>query len=320
MHVVIPTWDAARLLHLALTSLHGQAYPRWEVTVVDNGSTDDTVAMLRDQWPRVEIICLATNTGFAAAVNCGIRSGSAEFIALVNNDVELTPHWLSDMVKALTESSTAGSATGRMLSARDRDRIDNVGLYCDWAGVAGPAGRGTLDGAGHDRPAKIFGACAGAGLYRRTAFEAVGLFDEDFFAYVEDVDWAFRAQLRGYECVYVPEAVSFHLGGATGAKLGERFDYLCVRNTAVMILKNFPAWALLGHAPGITWQFGLMARAHAREGHIWVYVRALASVAASLKSVLSRRRGIQGSAKVDRAYLERVIRPGRPLLGRRRRG
>jgi GT2 family glycosyltransferase len=324
VQVVIPTWNGASLLPYALDSLARQDYPNFTVVVVDNGSTDDTINVVRDRWPDVSVVALPENTGFAHAINCGIKAGTATLLALINNDVELHPSWMTEMVAAFAANPRAGSLAGRMLRWHDPSTVDNVGLYCQWDGDSGPAGSGAPNGAEYDNPGDVFGASAGAGMYRRAAFESVGYFDEDFFAYVEDVDWSFRAQLRGFRCRYVPGAISYHLGSSTSLRMGRRRFYLTVKNSFVMILKNFPFWALLRHSPRILWHFVSLAKASMRERCVGVYCRALAQVVQSLVSVIRQRRTIQRSRTASRTDLEAVVGTGRSFwcsvarMGRRR--
>jgi GT2 family glycosyltransferase len=313
VQVVIPSWNGADLLPRILGSLDRQTYSYFSVIVVDNGSTDDSVTVVRHRWPEVSIVKLPKNTGFAHATNRGILAGTAELLALVNNDVDLDPRWIAEMVAALTAHPGAGSATGRMLSAREPSMLDNVGLYCHWDGTSGPAARGAYDGPQFNRPGDVFGACAGAGMYRRVAFESVGYFDEDFFAYVEDADWSFRAQLCGFPCRYVPTAISYHLSGSTSVRLGRRTSYLATRNSAVMIIKNFPGWALLRYWPRILWQFTSLAKRSVGQGWFRTYCAALVRVARSLPGILRQRRAIQRSSTVARTQLESVVGGVRPL-------
>jgi GT2 family glycosyltransferase len=313
VQVVIPTWNGATLLPCALDSLARQDYPHFTVLVVDNGSTDGTTSVVRSRWPDVSILRLPENTGFARATNCGIKAGTSELLALVNNDVELHPRWMTEMVAALAANPAAGSATGRMLSWHNRSTLDNIGLRCAWDGDSGPASRGVPDGREYDRAQDTFGACAGAAMYRRRAFESVGYFDEAFFAYGEDVDWSFRAQLRGFRCRYVPNAISYHLGSSTGTRLGRRLHYLVVKNSAIMILKNFPLKALLRHSPQIVWHFAGLAKQSVREGWFGIYCSAMAHVARSLGRTIRQRRAIQRSATIAETGLEAVVGPGRTV-------
>ena len=214
---------------------------RDRVVVVDNGSDDGTAEHLRERYPEVQLVELGANMGFAAAVNRGIEAGDGEFVAVVNNDLELVPGWLEEMVAALREHPGAGSATGKMLFYDRRDTIDGAGDFTSWYAISAPRGRGETDHGQYDAPEPVFSACGGAALYRRAALDAVGLFDEDFFAYAEDVDWGFRAQLAGWTCRYVPRAVAFHMGGATSARVPNLSRYLFFRNTLSLVAKDWPA-------------------------------------------------------------------------------
>lgn len=316
VEAVIPSWNGASILHYALDSLARQDYPKLSVTLVDNGSDDDTVRIVGERWPTVRILRLPINTGFAYATNYGIARSTADLLALINNDVELHPSWVSEMVETLNHHPMAGSATGRMLRWRNRTTIDNIGLFCHWDGSCGPLAAGLDDDGTYDHPRIVFGACAGAGMYRRTAFELVGNFDETFFAYVEDVDWSFRAQQLRLECRYVPNALSYHLGSSTGSRLGVRKLHLSVKNSCTLILKNWPAWALAKHWHSILWRLGSMARHSVREDHVLTYCAAILHVLRSLPDTRRQRRVIQRSATATQSELIAVVEPGRQFRRR----
>lgn len=314
--IVIPTWNGSELLGRTLDSLSRQSHANFNVIVVDNGSTDDTVDVLERDWPDVSILSLASNAGFAHATNLGIQSGEAELVALLNNDLQLDRTWLAEMVNALRRAPDAWTATGRMLRWKQRDRVDNIGLACSWNGSCWPLGRGEPDGPCYDEPRRVFGPCAGAALYRRSAFELIGYFDPGFFAYSEDADWAFRAQLHGLPCAYVPTAVSYHLGGSTSAKLGGSLFQLRVRNEFSVVIKNYPAPALLVYWPDLLYHLADRLRQGARSGNLGAFWLAMAELLLRIPRLLRLRRAIQRGATAGWADLDRLIAPGRSPLKR----
>jgi hypothetical protein len=182
--VVIPTWNGRALLDVALASLERQTLAADEVIVVDNGSSDGTVEHVRSRWPSVTLVALPTNTGFAAAANRGIDRASGEVVALINNDIELHPDFLRELVGALEVDPGVASAAAKMLRFDDRAVIDAAGDTLRWSGIALQRGQGEADHGQYDAPGRVFSACAGAAAYRRSAFEEVGSFDEAFFAYL----------------------------------------------------------------------------------------------------------------------------------------
>lgn len=318
--VVIPTWNGADLLdRYSLPSLSLQTFRDFRVVVVDNGSSDGTADYIAAQWPDATVIALDHNCGFARAVNVGIHAAQSEFVALLNNDVELDSRWLEELVAALDADASAGCATGKMLRYDDRQMIVSAGDVITWDGMVNGRGKGETDTGQLDTAEHVFSATGGASIYRRSAFELVGLFDEDFFAYVEDVDWGFRAQLAGLTCWYTPRARSYHVGGATSKKVSGLFSYMMVRNSSWMIIKNFPTSMMIRNAPRIAIALLLRSLRSIRSGARWPVVRAWIAAVAGLPRMLRKRRLIQAGRKVDVAYLDRLFAPqslGSPRLTR----
>jgi len=201
------------------------------VMVVDNGSTDGSREHIRASWPTVEVLEISHNIGVAAALNRAVTASDSELVALLNNDIELEPEWLTDLSHALDAHPEAASASGKLLRFHDRSTIDAAGDLMLWSGAVINRGYGMRDEGQFDQPQAVFAACAGAALYRRSAFEVVGCFDESFFAYLEDIDWGMRAQLAGFSSRYVPTAVGYHVGGATTRLRKGFYGRLQRRNT-----------------------------------------------------------------------------------------
>ncbi len=313
--VVIPTWNGRALLDLALASLEHQSLAPDEVIVVDNGSSDGTAEHVRSRWPAVTLVALPANLGFAAATNRGIERAHGDVVALINNDVELHPDFLRELVAALEADPGAASAAAKMLRFDDRGVIDATGDTLRWSGIALQRGQGEADRGQYDAPGRVFSACAGAAAYRRSAFEEVGLFDEAFFAYLEDVDWGFRAQLAGHGCVYAPSAIAYHVGAASTRREGkpDPFFYgLPRRNNVWMILKSYPAGALVRHAPAILVNHAGLLYVAIRDGMGRAHLAAMWAAARGLPRVLRQRRAIQAARRVGRRELEPLITRGRP--------
>jgi GT2 family glycosyltransferase len=299
-----------------LPSLREQTFGDHRVTVVDNGSADGTVEHLREHYPEVQVLELGANVGFAAAVNRGAEVSGGEFVAVVNNDLELVPEWLEQMVAALREHPEAGSATGKMLFYDRRDVIDGAGDFTSWYAISAPRGRGETDRGQYDVPEPVFSACGGAALYRRAALESVGLFDEDFFAYAEDVDWGFRAQLAGWTCRYVPRAVVFHMGGGTSGRVPNLARYLFFRNTLSMVAKDWPAAALARNLHRLALFYSKSVVASIRGRWFSALARATRDAVRSLPRTLRKRRAVQRSRQVGLDYLNGVVRSDYPLESR----
>jgi hypothetical protein len=304
--VIIPNWNGRELLPICLDSLRQQSMSA-EVIVVDDGSTDGSAGLVQQRYPEVRLIELGENRGFAAAVNAGIRASRAEYVALLNNDAEAAPEWLAELIGALDTHADAGFAASKMLDYADRTRIDGAGDAFTWAGNAYRIGHGERDCGQYDAPAWIFGACAGAAIYRRQMLDAIGLFDEAFFAYYEDADLSFRAQLAGYRCRYVPEAVVYHVGSATSGRGSDRTLYLQTRNRISMVLKNYPARFLAEKLPLVLrFQLDLLRRAQA-SGRLPTVARALRAAAADAPRALRARRETQRLRTVSDRTLAAII-------------
>lgn len=247
--VVIVNWNGLMFLPACLLSLSRQTHPPHEIVVVDNGSTDGSIAYLEQQHPDVWLIRNPHNVGFAAACNQGIQATQAEFIALLNNDTVVHPQWLEAMLAAVNDPA-AGMCACRMLSMHDAGMIDSAGIAVDRLGYAWGIGGGTQDQPdNYPASSQLLGPSGGAGLYRRKMLEDIGLLDEDFFAYLEDVDIAWRAQWAGWQCAFAVDAIVFHVHSATTAQIPHLKSRLLARNRIWMIVKNYPARYLLTYLP-----------------------------------------------------------------------
>jgi GT2 family glycosyltransferase len=306
--VVVLTYNGRELLDLVLPSLATQRYQQFATIVVDNGSTDDTMQWLGETWPEVAVVSLPENIGVTAALNVCFQAGDGELIALLNNDLELDPNCLGELVNALDAHPEAAVATAKLINFHDRELIDGAGDIYDWTGVSDRRGQGMRDVGQYDDPQPIFSACGGAAVYRRSAVEQVGPFDEDFFAYKEDVDWSFRAQLLGYSCRYVPTAIAYHISGATlGSDLNEFALYQNWRNGIWVVAKNYPLSALLRHGYRfLNAQRGILKWAF-HTGRLRVFARAWCDAVLAMPAVLRKRHGVQRSRRIGLHELEHLI-------------
>jgi GT2 family glycosyltransferase len=306
---LILSYNGKALLDTAVPSVLAQTYPNVAVTVIDNGSTDDTEAYVRRRWPEVEVLRLEHNVGVAAALNRGIERASGELVALLNNDIELEPQWLEGLVAALEQHPEAATASGKMLRFNQRDVIDAAGDAMRWSGAGFNRGSGESDQGQYDRAEEVFSACAGAALYRRAALHEVGPFDEDFFAYLEDVDWGLRAQLRGFTSRYVPDALAYHMRGATTGSAQKRYRVPQRRNQIWLVVKNYPLAALARHAHAIVLLNLGNAVQDLREGAFSATVEGWWQALIGLPRMLRKRRAIQRRRRVDVERLAAVITP-----------
>ena len=262
--VVIPTWNRQELLQRLLERLSVQSLRPLEVIVVDDGSEDDSAVVAGRMGAAV--LRMDRNTGFAKAVNRGIQACRGELIAILNNDVEPKADWLQAMVNGLGE---AWFASGKLLDPAHPERLDGAFDEIARSGCACRCGHGARDGAAWNRPRRIRLAPLTAALFRKSVFEQVGLLDERFESYLEDVDFGIRCAVAGLDGVYLPEAVAFHRGSATlGRWHGETVRRLA-RNQVFLVAKHFPAGWVWRHG----WQvlvgqglWGAIALRHSSAG------------------------------------------------------
>jgi GT2 family glycosyltransferase len=306
---VVLSYNGRHLLETALPSLAAQTLDDVRMLVVDNGSSDGTASWLADTWPQVELLELLSNVGVTAALNAGLRAAQgSEFVALLNNDIELEPVCLAELVAALRDHPEAGSAGGKLLDFHQRDVLDGAGDTLRWTGIATRRGHGERDDGRYDRAEAIFGACGGAAVYRSRALADVGLLDEAFFAFSEDIDWALRAQLAGWECRYVPSAVVYHMGSATlGRGLTDFTAYHLWRNAIWLVAKDYPAAALVRRAPWIVLGVATNLAAAWWDGKLDVWWRAMRDAVRGLPGALRRRRAVQCRKRRSLAELDRII-------------
>ncbi len=242
--IVIPNWNGLHLLQECLTALDGQVFTDFETIVVDNGSSDGSVAWLKQQAGRVRSILLDRNTGFPYAVNRGIEASEAEYVVLLNNDTIPDENWLKNLVDAMDENLQASFGACKILLHAPPHAIDSAGDGFDIK--LGGFNIGAGDPAdSHAEPCWVFGACAGAAIYRRSLFEQIGLFDEAFFLIFEDVDLSMRAQLAGHRCQYIPTAIVYHHRGASTASTSEEVLLRSWRNQIWVAINNLPPLLLL---------------------------------------------------------------------------
>lgn len=307
--VIIPNYNGAALLSACLEALHAQTLRPYEVIVVDDGSTDSSCELVRARFPWVRLLPLAANGGFCRAANAGLRAARGELLALLNNDAQPAAGWLGALVDALGQHPDVGACASRMLFFDDPGRVNSAGLFMRVDGMARDIGFGQPDGPQFSAPAMVFGASGGAALYRRELLEDVGLFDEELVAYGEDVDLAFRAQWRGWTCLYVPSAVVYHHVGATYGRESASAAFYRSRNTLIVLLKNMPARVLWRY-----WPVMLAAQVYqvaylATRGHGEPALRGKWGALRELPSIWARRQKILHARRVPDRQIEAVLCP-----------
>jgi len=238
--IVIPNFNGKQFLEECLNSIINQDFPFYNVIIVDNASSDGSVDYIKNDYPQFTLIENKENSGFAAAVNQGIEASSAEYIFLLNNDVELDPHCISNLLKCIEKDENIFAVASKMIQYSDRSKMDDGGNEYTIFGWTKKVGDGKSPDL-YTKERETFSACAGAALYRKSVLDEIGYFDENFFAYMEDVDISFRARIHGYKCTYCPGSVVYHWGsGTSGSRYNEFKIRLAARNNVYVPYKNMP--------------------------------------------------------------------------------
>jgi GT2 family glycosyltransferase len=307
--IVIATWNSGNVIPQCLNSLENQTFRDFEVIIVDNGSSDNSIENLPEKWPELDfqIKKLENNTGFAAANNLGVQLAHGDWLALLNSDAFPEPDWLENLLQAAAREPKFSFFASRQLQAGAPHLLDGAGdAYhisgLAWRRYAGfPAAHFGLESE------EVFSACAAAALYSRRAFLQVGGFDESFFSYLEDVDLGFRLRLQGFRCLYVPEAVVMHVGSAT---LGGRSNfayYHWQRNFIWSFFQNMPAVLFWLALPLHLMANFIYQLNHTFRGRGGILLKGKVDALRGMPNVLRKRREIQKSRTIsDRELFDQM--------------
>jgi len=306
--VVIPNWNGKDSIGECLDSLAAQTQNHM-VIVVDNGSVDGSVEFIEKNYPNAILIKHSKNKGFAGGVNAGIKRSidlGVEYTALLNNDAVADKHWLKKLVGVLDDDHKVGIVTSKICSI-DNSHLDSTGdIYTIW-GLPYPRGRGEPVTDEYDKDRLVFAASGGASLYRVALFEQVGLFDEDFFAYYEDVDISFRAQLYGWKVAYEPTALAYHQINATSSKIKGFTTYQTLKNLPLLMWKNVP-WRLMPKVwPRLVLAYLSIALRALLRGQFYAFFKGTAMGTILWPKKLVERHKIQKNRKVSVEYINSII-------------
>jgi GT2 family glycosyltransferase len=305
--VIVVTWNSAAYLPRCFRGLEQQTYHDFEVLVVDNASTDGGPGALIAARPRLNLRlhALPTNVGFAAANNHGARLAQGKWLALLNPDAFPEPDWLSSLVSASAAYPNSFFAS-RQLQANHPGLLDGEGDEYHVSGLAWRRNYSLPTYPAH-APEEVFSACGAAALYPREDFLALGGFDEDYFAYIEDVDMGFRLRMRGLRCIFVPAAVVHHVGSGTTSQGSDFAVYHGHRNMLWAYAKDMPAllaWVYLPLAIVMHLYFLLSYGLQGRARVIW---RAKLDGVRGLRKALRKRSLVQSGRIVSTGALHRVM-------------
>ena len=311
--VVIVNYNGGEMLARAVAEIKRQTFTDYRLIVVDNASSDDSIARMQAENSDVEILPAGANIGFAAANNLAVqRYPGSRWIALLNPDAFPEPGWLQALVDAARDRSDVAAFASRTIDASDAGLLDGAGDACHISGRYWRRGHRCSASRHYLQREEIFSACAAAALYSRRAWEEVGGLDEDFFCYGEDVDFGFRLQLAGHKCLYVAEAIAHHYGSAVTGERSGFSTYHGQRNLVWVYVKNMPPllfWSMLPYHLVLNFAalIGCVLRGQGR-GALEAKIDALRGLAQAWR----KRRSIQRMRRVSAARIWSLLDGGWP--------
>ncbi len=306
--VVVPNWNGKVHLAACLDSLLAQSLAA-HIIVVENGSTDGSLEFLREHYPKVQLIVHEQNLGFTGGVNAGIRASMERgdhFVALLNNDAVADKNWLKELVHTLEHHPKAGMAAAKILN-HDGSELDSTGEILTSWGLSYPRGRAEHNLSEYDARTQIFGASGGASLYRIAMFKHIGLFDDYFFAYYEDADLSFRAQLHGWQTVFAPKARVTHQIGASSSKIKDFTTYHALKNLPMLVWKNVPGSLLPSILPRFVVAYVSFMASAVQRGQFGTVLRALGKVLVYAPAKTRARWNIQHTRSVSAAHIWKLL-------------
>ena len=270
--IVIPNYNGSAYIEKCLDTLKIQTFSDFEVLVVDNGSEDESLTILRDKFPEVKVICLDRNYGFSRAANEGITASKSPYVLLLNNDTEAESCFVEELYRVIVKDEQIFSVAAKMLQLKHPDLIDGAGDLYSAFGWGFARGKGKSRDK-YNKEAEVFSACAGAAIYRKKILDEIGYFDEFHFAYLEDLDIGYRAKIMGYRNMYAPAAVVYHVGsGFSGSRYNEFKIRLSSRNNLYVIYKNMPVLQIVLNFPLIATGFFIKTLFFAAKGYGRAYL------------------------------------------------
>jgi len=322
--VIIPHSNGEVILFRCLSSLQKTKHVRFNTLLVNNASTDRSIPMVLEKFPWVEILHSSVNLGYAGGCNLGIKHSSTPYVALLNNDTEVTPNWLLPLIEVLEKDQTIAGVQPKLLSLSDPTRFDYAGACGGEMDILGyPFARGRIfntvekDQGQYDTVSDIFWATGAATVLRRSALEQVGLLDESFFAHMEEIDLNWRLHRAGYRICVVPESIVYHAGGGTLNEAHFRKMVLNHCNSMVMLLKNLSFPSLLWIFPLrvffevltflVGWAMGMPKRSVAVLVAFWKWMIRLPSVLQARKRAWAIPNRVPESQVFHRMYRGSIV-------------
>lgn len=303
--VIILNYNGGQQLERCLRSVLDQTYTNYEVIVVDNASTDESVELVKRKFPNIKLIVNLKNMGYSGGNNIGIRSTNSEYVVILNPDTEVDRNWLSELVKPLKEDESVAFTTSKILDYHNKKKINTCGNLEHFTGFAFCRGIGESPDK-YCKPEAVGGFSGCSFLARKKILDEIGYFDKDFFSYLEDADLSWRARLMGYKIMYVPTSIVYHRHSATLSPLKY---FLLEKNRNALLMKHYNVKTLIFISPALilsevlAWGYALKNG----SSYMKAKVRAHAWTVKNLRNILEKRRSIQRLRKAsDRELLNQL--------------
>lgn len=305
--VIIVNWNGVKLIASCLEALQAQTYHAMEIILVDNGSTDGSAEFVRQYFPGVTLIQSESNLGFSGGNNLGLKYAHGDHIALLNNDAVPTKKWLEYLVNGIEEENVGICASNILVFGTDF--IDSAGDGCTTVAAGYKRGEGER-ALNFFSATDVFGACAGAALYKRELIDDIGFFDDDFFLIHEDTDLNFRARLAGWRCKFAPAAVVYHKVRSSIGNMSDMAVYYSNRNVEMVWIKNMPFLLMLKYLHHkLIMEMGSFFYFCLKHGKWKPFFLAKVDALRLLPGMLQKRKMIQKRVRIKRAELSKLLTP-----------
>lgn len=314
--VIVRGLNVRKIVDMALSSIMRQTYPNFEIIFVDNCSVDGTADFVKENYPNVKLLT-ESRPGSAITTNIGILAASGEYIATWDADAEAEPGLLEKLVNAMESNDNVGMCAPKILQHHDPNFIDYAGtlIHKDFTIIA--RGLNERDLGQYDKMEQVFSPMGALALYRRAMLDNIGLCDSDLVSYPVDFDLAFRGRLAGWKCIYVPEAVGYHMHGYTGGTASLRKAYFLERNRIWCILKNFPIDMIVLSIPYTLLRYFILiegwllgkgsaaniAKKYSIKDMVMILLRAWFDALKGMPKALKKRKSVQSKRKVTRSEI-----------------
>lgn len=305
---VIPNWNGQDFIKDCIDSLLTQTQ-KHTIIVVENGSTDKSDEILAGYGDKIIVLKQPVNLGFAGGVNVGIRyaiDNNYDYVALFNNDAKADKDWLRELFNIISQDSKIGAVTCKFMRL-DGKRLDSTGDFYTYHGLPFPRGRNEVDTGQYDNQTEIFAASGGASIFSLAMFKKIGLFDEDFFAYYEDIDLGFRMQLAGWKVIFQPKSVAYHHVSGTGSKISGFGIYQTSTNFWYTFIKDMPGILFWKYFPLAVYWYARMFVARFIRGDLWPFTKGFFRTIWNIPKILSKRRRVQKLRKVPIGYIDSIL-------------